>query len=430
MSDANRRNTESDSNSRKRDPQSEKSRGKPPKSTRTEQHYDQSTGEILEEIRRHVDPTAGLKDWPPEQGVTRYLDDREDDLSTKTFEEYEEELEEFEEFCERKDISVLSELDKADLEEMEEWYKYEVPVQVDYYGPKTMRDFLYLMRNFIRFLERREAVRERLHIHLTPPELEDNEGVNEEILDAERARAILDHLSTYEYATNEHAVWVLFAAFGGRRGTIQSIDLSDCHFRGDGSQDSEKPYIDLDLEDEEKPYIELNHRPERNTRLKNAEKSEREVAIDPWVEEVLLDFIENNRKEIADDTGREPLLTTSHGRISKSTLSKYAYKWTRPCKVTGECPHGRIEEDCDAAINMDHASQCPSSKSPHQTRKGYITAESRAGVPDALLSERCDVSVPILEKHYKQLEENEKRKLRQDALEAVREESDYDGYAG
>lgn len=73
---------------------------------------------------------------------------------------------------------------------------------------------------------------------------------------------------------------------------------------------------------------------------------------------------------------------------------------------------------------MDQASKCPSSKSPHPSRKGYITEEAKAGVPDELLSERCDVGIDVLEEHYKHLNETEKRELRQEMLEAIREESD------
>lgn len=366
----------------------------------------------LEEILHHVDPKAGLKDWGPQKGVEKYLRKREGDLSEKTYDEYEDELAEFVEYCEKRGIDPLNELSKADLKELNEWYRTEVPVQVERYGSKTTRDFIYLVRNFVQFLEDREVVKDGLHTKLEPPEMDDGDGVSDELLDADRAQDILDYLSTYEYATTEHAVWVLLAAFGGRRGTIRAVDLDDCFLREE------------ELDDGEKPYLDLNHRPEQDTPLKNDEKSEREVSIDRWIADVLLDYIEVNREDETDEYGRDPLITTDEGRISLSTISKYAYKWTRPCKVSGECPHGRIEADCEAATDMDHASKCPSSKSPHPSRTGYITEEAKAGVPDELLSERCDVSIDVLEKHYKNLTETEKRELRQEMLEAIREESD------
>lgn len=366
----------------------------------------------LEEILHHVDPKAGLEDWGPQKGVEKYLNKREQEISETTYEEYEDELTEFVEYCETRDIYPLNELSKADMKELNEWYRTEVPVQVDQYGSKTTRDFIYVVRNFVRFLENREVVMDGLHTKLEPPELDDGDGVSDDVLDADRAQEILDHLSTYEHATVEHAVWVLLAAFGGRRGTIRAIDLEDCHLREE------------ELDDGEKPYIELKHRPEQGTPLKNDEKSEREVSIDRWIADVLLDYIAVNREDETDEYGREPLITTDEGRIVPSTITKYAYKWTRPCKVSGDCPHGRSEADCEAARNMDQASKCPSSKSPHPSRKGYITEEAKAGVPDELLSERCDVGIDVLEEHYKPLNETEKRELRQEMLEAIREESD------
>lgn len=366
----------------------------------------------LDEILSHVDPKAGLDDWSPQKGVDKYLDKREEEISEKTYEEYEDELAEFIGYCEMRDIDPLHELSKANMTELDEWYRTEVPTQVKRYGPKTTRDFIYLIRNFIQYLEDQEVVKEGLHIYLEPPELDSDDGVSDEFLEGDRAQNILDYLSTYEYATIDHAVWALLTAFGGRRGTIRAIDKDDCILKEE------------ELDDGEKPYIELEHRPEQGTPLKNGKESAREVVIDRWIAELLRDYIAVNRKDKTDEYGRKPLLTTRYGRISVSTISKYAYKWTRPCKVSRECPHNRTEADCEAAKNIDHASKCPSSKSPHTSRKGYITEEAKAGTPDDFLSERCDVSEEVLEKHYKQLNEAEKRKLRQKILEAIKEERD------
>lgn len=378
----------------------------------SETHSEEDPQSTLDEILHHVDPKAGLKDWPPQKGVEKYLNEREGGISEKTYEEYEDELAEFVDYCDARGVYPLNELSKADMTELNEWYRTEVPAQVQRYGSKTTRDFIYLVRNFVRFLEDREVVKDGLHTKLEPPEMDDGDGVNDDVLDADRAQEILNHLSTYEHATIEHAVWVLLAAFGGRRGTIRAIDLDDCHLREE------------ELDDGEKPYIELKHRPEQGTPLKNDEKSEREVSIARWIADILLDYITVTREDVTDEYGRDPLITTDHGRIALSTISKYAYKWTRPCKVSGECPHGRTEADCEAATDMDQASKCPSSKSPHPSRKGYITEEARAGVPDELLSERCDVGIDVLEKHYKHLTETDKRELRQEMLETIREESD------
>lgn len=111
------------------------------------------------------------------------------------------------------------------------------------------------------------------------------------------------------------------------------------------------------------------------------------------------DYIDQNRNNVKDGYGRKPLVTTSHGRISKSTIRKYSYMWTRPCVVSGECPVGRKPWKCEAMDNAK-ASKCPESRSPHPIRRGYITHEATVGTDLHDLSDECDVSIDVMKKHY------------------------------
>lgn len=218
-----------------------------------------------------------------------------------------------------------------------------------------MRDEMYLMQNFLRFLGDIEGVDTGLSTKVQTPELSYQDEVREEYLSADRAKEIIQHLEAYEYATAEHVIWLLLSALGCRRGGVYSLDLKDIHT------------------DCSELFIEFQHRPGRGTTLKSKKAGEREVNVSEGVAEVIDDYIEHNRIEVTDDHGREPLITTNHGRTARSTISKYIYKWTRPCEIGKDCPHGRDPDECEDAQTIDSASNCPSSQSTHTVRKGYLS---------------------------------------------------------
>jgi site-specific recombinase XerD len=166
-------------------------------------------------------------------------------------------------------------------------------------------------------------------------------------------------------------------------------------------------------------YIEFHHRVdgEIETRLKNNKSSENTVHLSDSATEVLPAYIEPHRVDI-DENGRSPLLTTVYGRLSKSSIQKYVYKWSRPC-VTGDgCPEGRTQEECEAMESSDCAVKCPFSKPPVALRHGYISNLRRQGVSLHTISDRCDVSEETIEKHYSELTAKEKRELRREELES------------
>jgi len=90
---------------------------------------------------------------------------------------------------------------------------------------------------------------------------------------------------------------------------------------------------------------------------------------------------------------------------------------SRPCVHGGNCPHSRVIEDCDAAQNKEQSSSCPSSVSLHPVRRGSITDHINRGWPKEKLSERVDVSVEVLDKHYDVRTKEQARKNRRQYLE-------------
>lgn len=353
----------------------------------------------LTAIQEQLSTESNLEPITPEEAVEIYLEDRRDNLVESTVQDYRRSLEFFIEFCDLEGIDNLNVLTGRSIREYRSWRRAESSHKT--LSPKTMRDEMYLMRNFLQFLEDVEGVETGLADKVQTPDLSYEDGVREGHLSKDRANEIIQHLEEYEYATAEHVIWLLLGALGCRRGGVHSLDLEDVHT------------------DRSELFIEFHHRPEGGTTLKNKKAGEREVNISEEVAEVIDDYIEHNRIEVTDDHGREPLITTTHGRIAKSTISKYIYKWTRPCEIGKDCPHDRDPDECEDAQTIDSASNCPSSQPTHNVRKGYLTAERSNNIPIEMLADRCDVSPEVIKKHYDQRDKTDRRELRQEIYEEV-----------
>jgi hypothetical protein len=133
---------------------------------------------------------------------------------------------------------------------------------------------------------------------------------------------------------------------------------------------------------------------------------------------IVTDYIEARRTPSTDEHGREPLFTTREGnRVSRQIIYKNIVGYTRPCIFTNNCPHNRKIESCEAYQQKRQAPSCPSSTSLHPIRRGSITYHLNQGWPKEEVSERCDVSVDVLEKHYDNRTEEEKRERRREFIE-------------
>lgn len=110
------------------------------------------------------------------------------------------------------------------------------------------------------------------------------------MLDSDLAESILEHLSKFEYASRAHVVLALQWHTMMRRGAVRALDLQDCH-----SEDH---------------CLEVRHRPETETPVKNQEDGERIVALTPHVCDLLDDWIDNQRPDVTDRYGREPVVAT------------------------------------------------------------------------------------------------------------------------
>lgn len=230
---------------------------------------------------------------------------------------------------------------------------------------------------------------------MSPPSITGTGDQSDAIIDTEAVDQILGYLDQWEYASLTHAAFYLLWHTGMRIGSVGALDLDDYN--------------------SEEGYVEIHHRPETGTQLKNKERGERHINLSRDVCDVLDGYIKFNHGKTADEHGRMPLLGTSYGRPTHTTIRRKIYQVTRPCVYTDECPHDRVIDDCEATEHRQ-ASKCPSSVSPHAIRRGSITDHLNAGVPKEVVSDRMNVSDEVLEKHYDARTAGERRDQRQDYL--------------
>ncbi|SEH11539.1 Site-specific recombinase XerD [Natronorubrum sediminis] len=356
-----------------------------------------SQEDLLERLANELGPD--LKPCTPEHGIQRYLKKRRSELTENTLTEYERKLSRYGQYLDRNGIEDLRELDGRTLDDMIAWRRYDSTDEVEELATKTIRDDLFVLRNWVQYLEDIDAVTPDLSNSISIPDLRDGDGVRDVDMDPERVERVLDYLATFEYASLDHVIWALTAGTGRRTGCLIALDCDDTHLA------------------DEAPFLEFSHRPETETRLKNCEQSEGHVALTPAQADVIRDYLTNTRPDVEDDHGREPLLATSHGRISNSTFRRCIYRWSRPCSIGTDCPHDRDPEACEANRSSDDASKCPSSRSPHTLRHGFITDARRNGVPIDLLSDRCDVTEEVIRKYYDETTEEERREVRRQILD-------------
>lgn len=344
----------------------------------------------------------------PEEALRMYLELREDDAADGTIRTHKSRLSFFVEWCTQNEIDNLNDLTGKDLFDYRNWRKQQLN------STKSLEANLRTVRVFLRKCVQFDAVPPNLPEKIDVPTIADADAARDDLIDSGYAQQVIDHLAKFEYASSEHVVWVLLTEVGIRISALYAADTTDYERR---SEDA---------------VLHLRHRPTTGTPLKNKSDSERPVSLRESAAVVINDYLDNVRPDVVDDEGRSPLLTSDHGRLQKSTMRKYVYKWTRPCVITGDCPHGKDPEDpdsCPALQNASQAYKCDSSSSPHAIRRGYITAELDTGVPAEVLSDRCDVSTEVIATSYDKRDPNQKLRLRKELREAIYEDTGNGGYA-
>jgi site-specific recombinase XerD len=334
-----------------------------------------------------------LIDIEPGEALDEYLAHRENEVSESTLDAHRYRLQHFVRWCNEEDIENLNDLTGRSLHKYRTWRRKDGDL-----SNVSLTTQLSTLRVFVKWCERIEAVEQGLHDKILLPDLSKHEDQRDVMLGSEEAEQLIEYLRQFEFGTRTHALVEVLWHSGMRIGAAQSLDLEDY--------------------DADEQYLRLRHRPDTGTRLKNKDDGERFVALSEDVCSVLDGYIRFNRIEGEDEHRRQPLFASKFGRPSKSTLRDGIYQITRPCEYTGECPHDREIESCEA-LEHNKASKCPSSVSPHAIRRGSITHHLSEEVPETVVSDRMNVSPDVLEKHYDRREERDKAEQRRDYLDNI-----------
>jgi len=341
-------------------------------------------------MQQHTD----LQPLAPKDPKDRYLRAIEDDMAEGTIRTREYKLRHFVRWCGEEGIDNLNNLNGRDIEDYKYWWEEDGGL-----NQTTLRAQMSVIRQFLEYCGQIDGVYPRLYQQVILPSLEKGENQREVTIETERVEEILAFIRKFEYANRDHVVLLLLWKTGIRTGGLRSLDLEDYN--------------------DHKGSLDICHRPEKDTPLKNKGDGERMVALPDETQKVLDDYIEHNRNNATDDYGRNPLITTNNGRVSKVTVRRTIYRYTRPCVLTGGCPHDKDPEKCEAAVNYDKASQCSDSVSAHPFRRGAITHHLNSDVPKPMVSDRMDVSSPVIDAHYDAEDKEGKMERRREYLDSV-----------
>lgn len=328
-----------------------------------------------------------LESLSPEEAVELYLEHREAELSEKTLINQRYRLNSFVEWCEEYGLTDLNDLSGRDLHRFRTWRATDI-------NGVTLRGILATIRVFLEFCAGIDAVEPGLRERVKLPEIDDDEAARDIKIEEDRAKAILDYLDRFRYASRDHVILALLWHTGIRLGSLRAFDVTD-----------------FDREDR---CIKLRHRPKTGTPLKNGKSAERTIAVGSHYAQVLTDYLEHHRYDVKDQYGRQPLLTSKQGRLSATPIRVAVYMLTRPC-IVGGCPHDRDPDSCEF-LTRKRASEYPSSLSPHGVRRGSITKHLRDGTPEEVVSDRMNVSGDVLDQHYDRRTEREKMEVRREFI--------------
>jgi len=336
---------------------------------------------------------ARLERVSPEEAVQMYLRNRQAEISQSTLYEHRTRLNRFTEWSDS--IEALEDMSHM-TRQLAFRYKSH---RTDAVAPSTLENEMRTFRLFVRFCENYGCCPEGVAASIDIPTAPKSKRSRDEQLEPENAQQILDYLSNYEYCSFRHTLMSLMWHLGARISGIRALDIDDFH---ESSPDG--------------PFIEFTHRPETETPLKNGWKSERKPPIQEALSAVITDWIDARRPDVEDKHGRKPLLATKQGRPAKSTIQRNIYSITRPCFYSDECPHDRVQDECEAVGDYNNASKCPSSRSPHTLRRGRATENANNSMPEEMICDRMDMSPDVFREHYRQQTENDKRSLQREFL--------------
>ena len=328
-----------------------------------------------------------VPDLSPREALERWLARQRSSKAESTVSSYYYRLKHFVEWCEEHQVESLAALNGWDIE------SYETARRNEGLSALTLNHELGTLQRFLRYCARVELVDETLPEKVAPPDVPKEARTDDTRLHPDDARVLIAYYrqSPSDRASRAHVLLELAWYTGARSGALRGLDLRD-----------------YDSDDE---FVRFVHRPDEETPLKNGPDGERIVGLPATVCNFVDEYLNGTRHPVFDDYGREPLLASQVGRPHDSAIRSWMYLATVPC-LHSACPHGNDPETCDY-LDYSKASQCPSSRSPHQVRTGSITWQLNRGIPIDVVSNRVNSSARIIEAHYdkpSQMEAMEQRR--------------------
>ncbi|QRV15004.1 tyrosine-type recombinase/integrase [Haloterrigena salifodinae] len=331
------------------------------------------------------DPSQELT---PRAARRQFLNAKRGNVKDSTHRAYKFPTKHFVQYCENNGVERIGDINNYLLES---WVQKRENENVK---PITAKQTAKLNRVFIKWCENSGLVEPGTADRIRIPETDERDEVSQETVRRDQAQQVLNTLSTYEYGTRKHVAFRFMWDVGCRASGAIALDIDDL---GTNPKNG-------------KPTVQFRDRKQQGTPLKNGKKSERTIMISEDLRNLLQDYIDGRRDRVTDEYGRRPLFTTPTRRVSRQHLYKDTVAFSRPCVYTGFCPDGREIDGCEFAQKKKKAMSCPENFSLHPIRRGSITDHINRGWPKEELSERVDVSVDVLEKHYD-------ARTEQDALE-------------
>lgn len=300
----------------------------------TEGISDEIADEVMEDLPPRFMQRLHRSDWEsftPSQAIEKFRQYKAKSVADSTMDAYDTKIGFIKEFLtEEIEIEELTELTPVQAEGYETWREWEgtgdPPLK-----PKTLKDDMYVYQEFLEHLSKLNAVSPDAYEIIEIPELKTGEGVDKTTLAPDRAATILVYLDRFEYATLDHVTMRLLAKTGRRPCDIRAPDVDDFERCHEGEDDIAK--------------LTLRHRPETGTGLKEGKSHEAELKLSDETEAIIKHFISYHRPDVVDEHGREPLLATTHGRMSTSTIKAHSYKWTSPCAKDRPLPDEYDDHD-------------------------------------------------------------------------------------
>jgi site-specific recombinase XerD len=337
----------------------------------------------------------------PSECVSMWLDRQRATKSDETIQSYSYRLSQFVEWCDSEGIENLNDLSERDV------LRFDSACRADDLSRSTLNNRLGTLRQFLAFASDANAVAEGVPAAVDVPSLDVASRVNDELLAASRAESIIGKLDRYRFGSRDHALLQLAWYTGCRLGALRALDLRDVYLTDDDlprlrhyPEVSDAVYEEV-REAVRTPFVYYRHRPDSGTPLKNGEAGRRPVALDDETARVLRAWREVNRPDVLDKHDRAALFASRQGsgRLSKAAIRRAFYVATQPCRMGGDCPHGRDIETCTARQH-GRESACPSARSPHPVRTGSITDHRDRGWPPEDLAERVNATPEVIRQHY------------------------------